>query len=206
LTQRVRVNSTDVQFQNSCMADFLNIPAFIWAGKEKNAYNLTDGGKKRINKRIRNRASIINAQALRWRQLRTEMTFESIVQSAQHRMTSIAMTKSLDDLDTPNCRASTSIERTSHGIFDLLSAKLRVDGSDVATDDKDCDLCDSDPGDARLLTQSRGPRRVLAERLNKIEASQMRRSKKLDFSLRHALVEGKRFDEEQTNAIIEVRR
>jgi hypothetical protein len=45
---------------------------------------------------------------------------------------------------------------------------------------------------------------VLAERLNKIEASQMRRSKKLDFSLRHALVEGKRFDEEQTNAIIEV--
>jgi hypothetical protein len=205
-TQHVRMNSTDVQLQNSCMADFFNTPAFIWAGKEKNAYNLTDGGKKRINKRIRNRASIINAQALRWRQLRTEMTFESIVQSAQQRMTSIAMTKSLDDLDTPNCRASTSIERTSHGIFDLLSAKLRVDGSDVATDDKDCDLCDSDPGDARLLTRSRGPRRVLAERLNKIEASQMRRSKKLDFSLRHALVEGKRFDEEQTNAIIEVRR
>ena len=68
-TQHVRVNSTDVEFQNSCMADFLNTPAFIWAGKEKNAYKLTNGGKKRINKRIRNRASIINAQALRWRQL-----------------------------------------------------------------------------------------------------------------------------------------
>jgi hypothetical protein len=67
VTQRVRVNSTDVQLQNSCMADFLNTPAFIWAGKEKNAYNLTDGGKKkRINKRIRNRVSIINAQALCW--------------------------------------------------------------------------------------------------------------------------------------------
>jgi hypothetical protein len=60
VTQHVRVNSTDVQLQNSCMADFLNTPAFIWAGKEKNAYNLTDGGqKKRINKRICNRVSII---------------------------------------------------------------------------------------------------------------------------------------------------
>jgi hypothetical protein len=106
-------------------------------------------------------------------------------------MTSITMTKSLDDLDTPNCHASTSIERTSHGIFDLLSAKLRVDGSDVATDDKDCNLYDRDPGDARLLTRSRGPRRMLAEGRDKIEASQKRRSKKLDSSLRHALVEGK---------------
>jgi hypothetical protein len=115
-------------------------------------------------------------------------------------MTSIATTRSLDDFDSPNRHASTSIECTSHGIFDLLSAKLRVVGSD-----EDCDFYDSDPGDARLLARSRGPRRVLAERLNKIEADEMRRSKKLDFSLRHA-VKGKRFDEEQTNAIIEVRR
>lgn len=204
-TQHVRVNSTDAQLQNSCMADFLNTPASIWAdlpstSKDKKEHNSTDGG----NKRIRNRASITNAQALRWRQLRTEMTFESIVQSAQYRMASIATAKSLDDFDRPNRRASTSTECTSHGIFDLLSAKLRVVGSDVATDDKDCDFYDSDPGDAKLLMRRRGPRRVLAERLNKIEADKMRSSKKLDFSLRHANVKGKQFDEEQTNAIIEV--
>ena len=205
-THHVNVNSNDVQLQNSCMADFLNTPAFIWAGMETDANNSTDGGKKRINKRIRNRASITNAQALRWRQLRTEMTFDSIVQSAHYRMTSIATTKSLDELDKPNCHSSSSIESTSHGIFDFLSAKLRFVGSDiaVATDDKDCDLYDSDPEDARLLTRSRGPRRMLADCLNKIEANQMRRLKKLDFSLRHANVEGKQFGEAQTNAIIEV--
>lgn len=205
-TKHVRVNSTDVQLHNSCMADFLNTPASIWAdlpstGKTKKAHNSTDG----VNKRIRNRASTTNAQALRWRQLRTEMTFESIVQSAQYRITSITTTKSVDDFDRLNSRSAKSTEHTSHGIFDLLSAKLGVVGSDVATDDRDCDFYDSDPEFARLLTRSRGPRRVLAERLNKIEADEMRRSKKLDFSLCHADVKGKVFDEEQTNAIIDVR-
>jgi hypothetical protein len=208
--QHVGANSTDLSLVNSCMADFLNTPASIWADlpstdeAQTTNNSLSDGNTKRI----RNRVSVTNAQARRWRQLQSKMTFASVVQSAQSKMTIIATTKSLDDFDRPsnNRTGPNYTELALNGLYYLFASPLKV-GDDVTNDkDDDCDYYyDSDPEDARLQTRNQGPRRVLAERLNKMDKEEIQIEKRLHFSRSEANKRSRRFDEEETNAIIEVR-
>jgi hypothetical protein len=202
--QHLRVNSTDLLLMNSCMTDFLNTPASIWAdlpstAEVKTTSNPTTSNKKRIH----NRASRTNSQARRWRQLKARMTFASVVQSEQSKMTFIATTKSLDDFDRPsNNRTGPSLTKMAwNGLYDLFASPLN--GSDDVTNNKDCDYYDSDPEHARLQTRNQRPRRVLAERLNKIEKKEMQIKTRLNFSPSDANIRSSQFDEGETNAIIE---
>lgn len=206
--QHVRVNSTDLPIMNSCMTDFLNTPASIWADLPSTAEAVTTSHPTPSNtKLIHNRASVPNSQARRWRQLQAKMTFASVVQSAQSKMTIIATTKSMDDFDiSRNNRTGPNLTKmTWNGLYNLFGSSLNVD-DDANNKDDDCDYYDSDPEDARLQTRNQGPRRVLAERLNKIEKEKIHIKKKLDFSLSDGNIRSRRFDEAETQAIIEVSR
>jgi hypothetical protein len=204
--QHVRVNSTDLPLMNSCMTDFLSTPASIWADLPSTAEAVTTSRPTPGNtKLIRNRASALNSQARRWRQLQAKMTFASVVQSAQSKMTIIATTKSMDDFDrSRNNRIGPNLTKMAwNGLYNLFGSSLNVD-DDTNNKDDDCEYYDSDPEDARLQTRNQGPRRVLAERLNKIEKEEIKIKKKLDFSLRDSNIRSRRFDEAETQAIIEV--
>ena len=206
-------DSHDTIEASSCIIECLNTPATIWAEipAPTDEAGKVHCGSSNASK-FQNRGSVANAQAHRWRQLQTEMTFEAIIRHDQSRMRLIETTKSMDALDSRTRRSASSprvgdgnIPHPALGIFERLAANLRTSDAEVSTGLEEYCYYDSDPEDARLSTHGRGPRRVQAERFNFIESEKVRNLKRLDFSLRRFGTRRKHyFDDLETNAIIEV--
>lgn len=203
-SDHVRANSIDLQLKASCMNDFLNAPATIWGEG-----STTSGEDRRLKNicrraRIQNRACSPTDQTHRWRQLCMEMTFDSVAHNAQTKMAVISTVKSMDDLDKPVRDVMKSSSRTSQGLFDNIFAQpVIVAAPSVITDD-DCCYYDSDPGDSRIRRRRGGPRRVVAETLNKCDSPKVETASRLNFSIRQTMMKGTRFVESETIQIIEV--
>lgn len=119
----------------SRMASMLSVKD-PWSSKASN-------GKEQ--KRIQNRAKDVNAQAVRLKKLRNEMTFDAAPHN--EKMPFVQVNNSFNDID-------------------------REGGQD---EDIDPLCYDSDPGDTRERTLKRGPRRSIAERYNNSDRRRMPR-------------------------------
>jgi hypothetical protein len=129
---------------------------------------------KREKGRIRNRASLLNAQAGRLRTLRNEMTFAAALKQSKERMHFVQTTQSFDDSNrTGNSqkdKAATEVANSFH-----TSALLKhVVGNMMVSDqsspvEEEVAYYDSDPEDVRPRTMQKGPRRISAELLNRVE-------------------------------------
>jgi hypothetical protein len=119
--------------------------------------------KKKVN-RIRNRASLLNAQATRLRTLRNEMTFAAALKRSKEKMQYVQTTKSFDDADSERLR-----QAQERSVNRLHSSALmeRVMGTMVTAKpevEEEAVYYDSDPEDVRPRTK--GVRRALANRCN----------------------------------------
>lgn len=209
--QHVRSDSSsDMQVGTLCMTDFFKTPAAIWAElPSPNVSFEKQPSSTRDTRIIRNRASVVNAQAYRWKQLQTEMTFESVNTSCECLMPSIQTTKSWGDLDGTDERVASSqriasgnfTDTSGYGLFELFPSGF-WDDDDDPTDSENCYFYDSEPECARMLTRSKGPRHIKAEQLNKVTTSTKKKAQRLNFSIPRYM--GSHFDDEYVTAIIEV--
>jgi len=207
--KHVRADSSEMQVASMCVTDFLNTPASIWAdlpspiGSDEKLDNST-----RSSRKLRNRASVANAQAHRWRKLQTEMTFEAVNQTDQSLMRTIATTKSLDDLDGTEGQVASSqriasgnfTDTSGYGLFELFPPGMWGYDTEDLLDDEECDFYDSDPECSRAHTRGKG--RIQAEKFNMAAAEEAKKSPRLNFSIPRHL--GSRFDDEYASAIIDV--
>lgn len=116
--------------------------------------------------RIKNRASLLNAQALRLRTLRNEMTFAAALKRSKQKMQYVQTTKSFDDADGERIRQA---QERSVSLLHTSALMERVMGSMVLSKpeaEEDAVYYDSDPEDVRPRT--RGVRRASANRQNAI--------------------------------------
>lgn len=123
------------------------------------------GGRGKV-KTIRNRASLLNAQATRLRTLRNEMTFAAALKRSKEKMQYVQTTKSFDDADGERIRRA-----RERSVSRLHSSALmeRVMGGMVLSSpeaDEDSLYYDSDPEDVRARTK--GVRRALANHTNAV--------------------------------------
>jgi hypothetical protein len=139
--------------------DVWNIDTSKQASQAKN-----DNGANRI----RNRASLLNAQAVRLRQLRNEMTFAAALKRSKEKMHYVQTTKSFDDADMERLR-----QAQERSVNRLHSSALmeRVMGSMVLAkheeEEEEAVYYDSDPEDVRQRTRG-GVRRAVANRHNAV--------------------------------------
>jgi hypothetical protein len=125
---------------------------------------------------VRNRASLLNAQASRLRTLRNEMTFAAALKQSKERMHFIKTTQSYDDIDRiggNKMKAATEAADRFHtsALLQHVVENMMLHDRKVESDEEEVAYYDSDPEDARQRTMNRGPRRVSADRLNKMSDS-----------------------------------
>ena len=154
------------------IAGVLGGPAGIFAngGDAWNVENSKQAPTKDKSKRnhIKNRASHLNAQAMRLRSLRNEMTFAAALKRSKEKMHFVQTTKSFDDIDSERLRQAQDKSFSRMHSSALMGSMIN---GMVATrhnlgDDDDAVYYDSDPEDARPRT--RGVRRASANRRNAI--------------------------------------
>ncbi|CAB9502879.1 expressed unknown protein [Seminavis robusta] len=119
--------------------------------------------------RIKNRASLLNAQALRLRTLRNEMTFAAALKRSKEKMQYVQTTKSFDDADDADRERIRQAQERSVNRLHSSALMNRVMGSMVLSKpdaEDDSVYYDSDPEDVRPRTK--GVRRALANRSNKL--------------------------------------
>lgn len=126
----------------------------------------------------RNRATLLNAQAARLRELRNEMTFAAALKQSKGRMQFVQTVQSFDDAytragGTKKLRVATEAANLFHSspLLNSIVGSMRLHDPDGQSkkDDDDVVFYDSDPEDSRPhhRTADRGPRQVAADRLNK---------------------------------------
>lgn len=132
----------------------------VWDASHTEAVSVTeravgaDTGK-------RNRASKLNAQANRLKNLRNEMTFAVALKQSQELQT----TQSCDDLD----RRGYSSQKATKDIIDQFHASALLQtvvgtmesGAVEVSDDGSEDFYDSDPEDSRPVATTRNPRQII---------------------------------------------
>lgn len=123
--------------------------------------------------RIKNRASLLNAQALRLRTLRNEMTFAAALKRSREKMQYVQTTKSFDDADGERIRLA---QERSVNRLHTSALMERVMGSMVLSkpeEEEDAIYYDSDPEDVRPRTK--GVRRALANRRNAVDKDEQQK-------------------------------
>lgn len=129
--------------------------------------------------RVRNRASSLNAQATRLRTLRNEMTFVAALKQSKERMYFVQTTQSFDDMSRSGkgrkVKAATDVANSFHTsalLKHVVGNMMMPDQSGPVQEEKEeVAYYDSDPEDARPRTMKKGPRRVTADRLNRVEGN-----------------------------------
>ena len=165
--------------------------------------------------RIRNRAWTPNAQALRLKNLRSEMTFEAAQRHNREKMHFVQTVTSVDDIELSRRRRKKKKRpipsETDFTDFDSAALLQQVVGNIIPNEDTAEDeeilYYDSDPECSRVRTHSRGPRRVHADRLNAIENATRNRRRTLSGIPINRLMAGRRMkkmDEGLVSDIIEV--
>jgi hypothetical protein len=146
----------------------------------------------------RNRASILNAQAVRLRGLRNEMTFAAALKQSKERMRFVQTVQSFDDVytrasGTKKLRAATEAANRFHSspLLSSIVGSMMMHDPDGHSKEEEIAYYDSDPEDARPSTTKRGPRQVAAARQN--EASETRGG------YHHRALSGVGFEEIGTN-------
>lgn len=154
---------------------------FMREGDVWNADEASQGSKEeketRTLGRVRNRASLLNAQASRLRTLRNEMTFAAALQQSKEHMHFVQTTQSFDDASRSGkgrkVKAASEVANRFHSsaLLHHIVGNMAVSGPTGPAEEPEEDVAyyDSDPEDARQRTMKRGPRRVTADRLNKVE-------------------------------------
>lgn len=138
--------------------DVWNIDSSKQTGAAQNAKNKTN--------RIKNRASLLNAQALRLRTLRNEMTFAAALKRSKEKMQYVQTTKSFDDADSELLRQAQerSMKRLhTSALMGHVMGSMVLSKPEVV---EDYVYYDSDPEDIRPRTK--GVRRALADRRNAV--------------------------------------
>jgi hypothetical protein len=116
--------------------------------------------KRKVN-RIRNRASLLNAQATRLRTLRNEMTFAAALKRSNEKMQYVQTTKSFDDADLERLRERSVNRFNSSALMERMMGGMVLSKPEV---EEEAVYYDSDPEDMRPRTK--GVRRALANRRN----------------------------------------
>lgn len=168
----------------------------VW---NKESVPAKDGSDERAdssnNSRVRNRASLLNAQATRLKTLRNEMTFASALKQSRERMHFVQTTQSFDDStrsgNTRKFKAAIEVANRFHtsALLQHLVGNMLIaePGGNEEEPEQDVAYYDSDPEDARPQTLKKGPRRVTADRLNKVDSD-------IDASLRHEALDDVGFE------------
>jgi len=165
----------------SAMYSYLTEPE-VWNSEVITAPPKSDPKDPKLNNRIRNRASQLNAQAVRLRGLQKEMTFAAALKQSKERMHVIKTTHSFDDnrLSRRNPKQTAANEAADQfhasALLQTLVESMVYDSQDVAkmVEKKDKDeevFYDSDPEDARPRRTRQDPRRVSAELQNQMDDS-----------------------------------
>ncbi len=187
------------------------------------------GERTHINGRLRNRASLLNAQATRLRKLKSEMTFAAVLKSSRDKLHFVQTTQSLDDLDQVRNDRETSrksrrrnqivvtelatkfhssalLQHIVDGMLEMTTPKANPLRSEFSEDDEVM-YYDSDPEDARERNTSKGSRRAMAYRMNEEgtineqDVSTSMESSDVDFGQVDFLLKGSKVEE---NLIIEI--
>ena len=128
---------------------------------------------------VRNRATLLNAQAARLRTLRNEMTFAAALKQSKERMQFVQTVCSFDDIyhsrngRSQKLRVATEVADRFHSSPLLKSVVGNMTMHDnhgyakeMNTDDEVV-YYDSDPEDVRpRMSQSKAPRRVVVDQIN----------------------------------------
>lgn len=136
-------------------------------------------------RRIKNRASLLNAQAIRLRALRNEMTFAAALKRSKERMHYVQTTKSFDDI-ADNERIRQAQERSvnrlhtsalmgqvmGNMVFQQQTIMAGGNNNNIGGDD-DTFYYDSDPEDVRVRTK--GVRRASANRGNTVTVEEQQK-------------------------------
>ena len=149
-------------------------------------------------------------------QLRSEMTFEATQRHTREKLQFVQTVTSLDDLDVvrrrKERRRGPAPSSDFHHQFDSTTLLQHVVGNILAPGEtgqnEEVLYYDSDPECSRVHTTGRGPRRVQAERANKIEHATRNRRRSLSGIPINRLVNGRRWkklDDGLVAEIIEVR-
>lgn len=118
------------------------------------------------NGRVRNRASVLNAQAARLNKLKGEMTFASALKKSK-KMNNVQTVKSFDDSNiicSKRVRATNKAADKFHSsaLLNQVVGSMLMGGADTSIGE--VAYYDSDPEDVRARTlRTRGPRQVEAE-------------------------------------------
>ena len=148
------------------MVSFLSV-GDVW----NNAYGWKKPEKVEPTKRIQNRASVPNSQAIRFQRLKNEMTFEAA--EGREKLHYLQTVNSFDDLHDFRKRnerhqASTTndLSATSTMFQHMVANILQPQPKDAQVDN--ILYYDSDPEDIRESTLRIGPRRAKAKRMNAV--------------------------------------
>jgi hypothetical protein len=159
-----------------------------------------EGQAEKGGTRIRNRASLLNAQAGRLRTLRNEMTFAAALKQSKERMHFVQTTQSFDDVSRTGKgrkdKAATEVANRFHtsALLQHVVGNMMVSDQGISVEEVEEEVAyyDSDPEDARPRTMKKGPRRVSAERLNRVEDEK-------EASPRHQALSGVGFENVTSN-------
>jgi len=123
-------------------------------------------------RRVENRAQLLNAQALRLRNLRNEMTFAAALKQSQNTMHYIQTTQSFDDAKYLKTVATTAADQLhSSPLLQHIMDTMLLSDVEEKQDTPDVVYYDSDPEDMKpRQLQNRGPRRVTAEFEKELES------------------------------------
>lgn len=159
-----------------------------------------EGPGEKGGTRIRNRASLLNAQACRLRTLRNEMTFAAALKQSKEGMHFVHTTQSFDDASRTGKgrkdKAATAVANRFHtsALLRHVVGNMMVSDQGISVEEVEEEVAyyDSDPEDSRPRTMKKGPRRVSAERLNRVEDAK-------DESPRHQALSGVGFENITSN-------
>lgn len=140
----------------------------IW--NVESSSSMHEASKSTRDEVYRNRASLLNAQAVRLRRLRNEMTFAVALKQSKERMRFVQTVQSFDDAyartgGTIKLKAATEAANQFHSsaLLQTVVAKMKIQypiGN--SKDDEGVAFYDSDPEDSRPRNSNKGPRQVAA--------------------------------------------
>ncbi|GKY97621.1 hypothetical protein MPSEU_000720500 [Mayamaea pseudoterrestris] len=122
--------------------------------------------------RIRNRASVLNAQCDRLRNLRQEMTFAAALKASKERV-SLQTTQSFDDarmLKSKSLEKKVADQFHSSALLKHVVGKMMISAQAEPEDEEDVAFYDSDPEDTRPKSR-KDPRQVIVDRRRRTDTA-----------------------------------
>lgn len=189
----------------------------MWSDEDSRGGELYDIKNIEVNDRFCNRAAVLNGQAQRVEQLRTDMTFDTV--ENPRKFPFLQMTKSSDDAaysdqytnqnGTPSMlNKSVAPEKTLPDLLHQLMGRTIPDDTGIKSQDEVL-YYDSDPGDVKPRNHRTGPRRAQAAIENKDDTAQTA-SSSMTMAQSHVLsmmrTKTKAIDESSVQAMLEVSR